>query len=159
MKTCSKCLKNLEIDNFYKDSKNSSGYRSDCKACTKLYKKNYFSKTKEKQLDKLKKWKKDNPDKVKSGNLRNFYGITLEKYQEMATSQHNCCAICGKHESNNIKDGRNNKIRSLSVDHNHSTGRIRGLLCYHCNIAVGMLKDSITNAMKLVEYLSKNEKE
>lgn len=159
MKTCTTCSKQQTLDSFYSDNKCPDGKRAQCKSCVKLTKRAYFDKHRERELGKLKTWKKNNPDKVKAGNLRNLYGITPEQHQSMITKQNNCCAICNRQQVDNVVDKRNNKPRDLAVDHSHQTGLIRGLLCYYCNIAVGQLKDSVQTAERLVEYLKKYEKE
>lgn len=69
--------------------------------------------------------------KRKDWYLRNRFGITLEQYDEMFENQNGVCAICGEI---NI-DGRR-----LAVDHNHETGKIRGLLCTGCNTRLGILE-------------------
>jgi hypothetical protein len=70
-----------------------------------------------------------NKDKVRlnqrNGHLLRRYGITLEQYEELHSKQNGQCAICNRKEEEFHK--------KLSVDHNHKTGEIRGLLCNHCN--------------------------
>ena len=157
MKTCSTCSTKQSLESFYKDKKSPSGLRAQCKTCVKLAKRKYFENNRDRELQKLKDWKIKNPDKVKAGNIRNLYGLDDIKYKNMIMEQDNCCAICNKSQLENVVDVRNNKPRDLSVDHNHVTGVIRGLLCYHCNLAVGMLKDQLVIAERLVEYLRKHE--
>lgn len=72
--------------------------------------------------------------------------ITQEEYDFMYAKQKGCCAICGKHESNVLRN-------RLNIDHCHSTGKIRGLLCHHCNAALGHLEDSIDNLTTAISYL------
>jgi hypothetical protein len=74
------------------------------------------------------------------------YGITVEEYEQIWYSQNGCCAICGIAEKELKK--------KLHIDHNHTTGRIRGLLCSNCNIAIGLLKDDIVRLSKAIEYLA-----
>jgi len=159
MKTCSQCSEEQQLDQFYKDKKSADGLRASCKTCVAAQKRIYFEKHRTRELNKLKKWKQQNPQKVKEGNLRNLYGITAEQYSEMLLAQNNCCAICKCHKSKNVTDKRNDKVRNLAVDHDHKSKKIRGLLCYRCNIAVGMLVDSAERASNLVEYLKLHEKE
>lgn len=73
------------------------------------------------------------------------YGITIEQWQEMFDNQNGCCAICGKHQSKMVK--------TLSVDHDHKTGIVRGLLCHQCNAALGNLCDDIDVLKKALDYL------
>lgn len=74
--------------------------------------------------------------------LFNDFGITADEYHAMNEKQDGVCAICKKL-------GR----RRLGVDHCHATGKVRGLLCHSCNIALGLLKDSIVSAEAVVAYL------
>jgi hypothetical protein len=69
----------------------------------------------------------------KRENLKRLYKMTLEQYNEMFNAQNGCCAICNKHASN-FK-------RSLHVDHDHSTGKIRALLCNNCNPMLSILEN------------------
>ena len=64
-------------------------------------------------------------------NLRNLYGMTLEEYEDRRAAQGGVCAICRKPQL----DGH-----SLFVDHDHSNGKVRGLLCHHCNVVLGHLE-------------------
>lgn len=63
--------------------------------------------------------------------LKTRYGIGIEKYEEMLIAQDGRCGVCGVQATND---------RNLDVDHNHSTGEIRGLLCSRCNYGVGFLE-------------------
>lgn len=87
-------------------------------------------------------------DYVKNGQLKQ-YGITVEEFKLMETAQNGMCAICGK--MNNIS--RHGSRKDLCVDHDHETGRIRGLLCAHCNVALGNFRDSIENLENAIRYL------
>ena len=85
---------------------------------------------------------------AKDKYLRNKYGITLAVYNEMLKDQKHQCALCGKHKSNFSK--------SLHVDHNHKTGRVRGLVCYYCNRRrIG--QNDILSVSKLQWYMLKYE--
>lgn len=90
-------------------------------------------------------WRNNNPDKVKNTELRARFGITLEDYNSMIEKQGGVCAICGKEEPYNGY--------SLSVDHCHATGKVRGLLCSNCNRAIGLFKDSLEVIEKAISYL------
>lgn len=65
--------------------------------------------------------------------MRNKYGLTPERYNEMHRSQHGLCAICGNEEIT--------RWRRLAVDHDHKTGEIRGLLCFKCNMMLAYFED------------------
>ena len=79
------------------------------------------------------------------------FGVDEEMYQEMLAEQEGGCAICGRKSTENTD--RWDGTASLSVDHCHDTGLVRGLLCANCNRAVGLLNDSPELARKLAWYL------
>jgi len=81
------------------------------------------------------------------GRKLKIYGITPEDWKKMFEEQHGCCAICGTHQSMFVKP--------LSVDHNHDTGNVRGLLCQMCNIALGYFRDDPKLMKKGIEYVQK----
>jgi hypothetical protein len=88
-----------------------------------------------------------NYEKQRAYILKKKYGITCEKYDEMLHEQNYKCYICQKHED---------KLdRSLAVDHCHTTGKVRGLLCGNCNRFLGQISDDIIVANRLVNYLTK----
>jgi len=91
--------------------------------------------------------KYDRTDKRKSQALMRNFGINIDQYNQLKESQANCCAICDTHYSN-LK-------QALNVDHCHVTGRIRGLLCASCNMALGLLKDDFNLLNKSIQYLQK----
>lgn len=76
--------------------------------------------------------------------LSKRYGLGLDAYDALLQSQKGVCKICGG----------TNKLNRLSVDHDHVTGRIRGLLCIKCNLGIGNFKDSKELLLKAVEYLN-----
>lgn len=77
--------------------------------------------------------------------IRRMYGITKEQYDELLAFQNNKCAICGKTQE---PDGRR-----LAIDHCHTTGKVRGILCNNCNNGLGSFGDNIEGMLKAIEYL------
>ncbi len=77
-------------------------------------------------------------------------GITELEYNALVDQQENRCAICRQPETTKNRDG---EISTLSVDHDHNTGRLRALLCRRCNTSVALLREDIGYATSLVEYL------
>jgi phage gp36-like protein len=75
------------------------------------------------------------------------YGITLEEYNSLLVSQDFCCAICRKHVSTL-------KVR-LHVDHCHTTLKVRGLLCFNCNNALGRFKDNPEILQNAIDYITR----
>jgi hypothetical protein len=82
-------------------------------------------------------------------DLKKSYNMTIEQYDEMLLKQNNCCGICKKHISEIISTKKFN----FCVDHDHNTGRIRGLLCDKCNRGIGLLRDDINILINAIEYL------
>lgn len=87
---------------------------------------------------------------VQSAYLMRCYGITAKDYADMYEKQEGLCAICGG-EGFTMKKMHTLK---LVVDHCHTTGKVRGLLCHNCNRALGLMKDSIKNLGAAMEYLA-----
>lgn len=146
-KICIKCKTEKSYDEFYDhhDLRRPEGKRkytyvnlipSDgkmgrCKECVKTdVNKSYHASGKETQRRRL-LWQK--------------YGITLEEYTQRLDEQGGVCAICGGTVT--AKGG---------VDHCHASGKIRGILCHHCNVAIGNLKDDISLLKKAIIYLERN---
>lgn len=132
MKKCTKCFKHKEFNCFHKDKSKPDGHYNSCVSCKSTYNK--------------KLWR----DEEYRNNRENYrlsyrYGITLPQYELILAAQNECCAICKKHRSNFKK--------ALAVDHDHKTGKIRGLLCAVCNKFLGhyerYLENSILSNFKL----------
>ncbi len=160
-RVCTVCKQEKSISDFGKHACMSDGVRSNCKACgvkavvdhnkkhpelKKVRNERYREKHKEKVLAMTREWRKNNPEVVRKHNLKKYFGLTVQDYDDMYIGQGGCCAICGTHQSRL-------KLR-LAVDHCHDTGKIRGLLCGSCNTALGLLKDNpdvLYNAIKYLE--------
>jgi hypothetical protein len=120
----------------------------------KIYTKKYYNKYKEKILRKNKEYRFKNIKNIKKHNystrnsmLKIKYNITLKDYNKMFKEQKGKCAICNTHK---------NKLKfTLCVDHNHTTKKIRELLCHRCNFAVGYYENSDIN--KIQKYLKKHK--
>ncbi len=94
-----------------------------------------------------------NKDKFREYSLLKLYKITSKDYKIMLENQNNVCAICEKPETA-LKNG---KVKSFAIDHDHLTGKIRGLLCSKCNRGIGYFKDSKILLSNAIEYLEKNK--
>lgn len=96
----------------------------------------------------LKAWRERHPKRSanmqRKSDLKRFYGLTLATYNALIAAQDGKCAIC--HEVPNVQ---------LSVDHIHSSGKIRGLLCQACNVAIGNMKDNPLRLRSAADYLER----
>ena len=98
---------------------------------------------------------KRNPEQVKAKrryHLKKTYGLALEEYEAMFVEQEGVCAVC-KFPETAIKRG---STKSLDVDHNHETGKVRGLLCSACNSSLGLLREDPERIIALLEYVEKH---
>lgn len=111
----------------------------------------------EKNLDKVRaasaaaiaKKRKENPEKFRDSQLKAVYGITLAERNAMEQSQGGLCAICNSKPKNG---------RPLHIDHDHTTGQVRSLLCGHCNSMLGYASDSIFRLHAAIAYLRGHQK-
>lgn len=80
--------------------------------------------------------------------FKNKYNLSIDDYEKIVMSQNFACLICGRHQDE--------LEQKLFVDHDHETGRVRGLLCSSCNSLLGYSKDNISILESAIEYLVKN---
>ena len=124
---CGKCHKVKEFSEFQKSTRFSDGIRKWCKDCEHGY-------------------YEYNPD-IRWKNRLKTYGLTVEEYNIILQNQNGGCAICGAKIGNGSK--------RLGVDHNHITGKVRGILCNACNTGIGLL-NNIELLNKAIEYIKRN---
>lgn len=91
--------------------------------------------------------------KSRTNHLRISYNLSLQDYDNLVLAQNNLCAICNLPEHRYMKTG---KLKPLSVDHNHTTGKVRQLLCNDCNAALGFAKENPELLHKMASYLEKH---
>jgi hypothetical protein len=146
MKICGRCKEEKELHSF---GKKGNGYQSYCIPCRRIKQKEWVAANPQRSENVRKRaaeWTKNNPERAKANRdkyrLKNIedirersahqhrqrtYGINQEDYENMLNGQDGVCAIC--------KNGS-----KLWVDHSHSTGMVRGLLCPSCNTLVGYIE-------------------
>jgi hypothetical protein len=90
-----------------------------------------------------------NPELYQDRYLRRDFGISLADYLELFAHQRGVCAICRQPE----RSKRAGKLKQLAVDHDHETGRVRGLLCSNCNPMIGYAKDNADTLRAAAIYL------
>lgn len=89
-----------------------------------------------------------------NSHLKRKYGITFEDYEAMYEKQKGCCSICGGTTPNRNWKIRKTQYMKLFVDHDHKTGKVRGLLCNTCNVGIAALKESVDILQSAIRYLS-----
>ena len=93
--------------------------------------------------------RKETIRKSKYTHIKRVYGLSKEQFYEMMKNQNDCCAICfARKEEQHYK--------TLSIDHCHKTGKVRGLLCSNCNTALGLFKDNKDSIQRAIQYLEQS---
>lgn len=181
MKQCRICLKIKSLENFSNNKQRKDGKETLCKICKgiydtkhiikidkkiKKYRQQYYLDNKSKIKQNRKTYREKNKDLIKSSDklryennkngrkdraycyvFKSRYGISIEEKKELLLKQNNKCLLCSKEL---ILLGKSH------LDHDHQTGKIRGVLCYSCNLGLGMFKDDIKILKKAVRYLKNN---
>ncbi len=145
LKQCPECSQDKELSEFYKKTRyykypnSPAGVSNLCKECDKAARKRYLD---------------QNPE-VKTLTDRKYhlkrYGLTVESYNSLFLKQNGCCAGCNLHQSE--------FNRNFAVDHCHTTGKVRGLLCVACNLVIGHAQDDTSILLNLIKYLNNHKPE
>ena len=172
---CSTCLSDKPLSEFHKNCRTKDGYVAECKACKKVRAKKWYDINPSKRKEVSKNWKTINKERCKVTSkawwqknkhkakkktteynhkyaLNKFYKMTPEQYDEMLVKQGGVCAICNCKETAKTK----NTVRNLSVDHCHTTNKIRSLLCYRCNLGIGYLREDLDILQAAIEYIRRH---
>jgi len=159
MKRCKKCDQVKPLNDFYANPGGRDGRRPECKACTSARRKLWYKANRDREIDRVRAWQKDNHAYYlrkqseyratstrdhRSDHLKRKFGLTIEGYNALLGSQGGRCAVCGR------EPGRSN----LHVDHDHNTGKIRGLLCFRCNGGLGQFKEKPARLLRAADYLT-----
>jgi hypothetical protein len=133
--SCSKCGRTKPASAFNKNKSRTTGHESECRRCRK---------------------DRENTPEARENkrfaSLLRKYGITKQEYTDRFIAQSGFCGICGEMERRVNEFG---EPLPLVVDHNHSSGKVRGLLCHDCNKAIGLLKDNWAIANSACLYLAR----
>ena len=137
MKVCKICGEQKPLTDFYKVNKNSKHHHGKCKTC--------YVKKQQETYD---------PVKKRDENLKRLYGIGLKEYDRLLQEQGGCCAVCGGIDPKGRLTGRGGSITNFYVDHDHNTGKVRGLLCNTCNRTIGYIGDNTGTLTRMIDYLT-----
>jgi Recombination endonuclease VII len=170
-RTCTKCKESKPVADFNRYGGKKKGLRPDCKSCQSkrfdaYVQRNRAALTYRKRQRRLanldavrakgREWDAANKDKIKAKNARRDYrwlaiqqkyGITREQWEALLVSQGGRCAVC---------QTDNPVPRTWSVDHDHITGKVRGLLCRRCNTGLGCFRDDIDRMVSAIDYLRRH---
>lgn len=133
-KVCTKCRKRQLRTEFHKHFKARDGLQTRCKSCHNDHNKIYYN---------------NHKAQTRNYNFKTTYGLSYQHIVLMLRQQAKLCPICGSR----MHLGRKNDTRAV-IDHNHKTGRVRGLICSGCNQMLGNAKDNVWTLHKAIEYLN-----
>ncbi len=162
MKECKKCGVSKALADFYRATGTKDGLRGECKSCSSEDKRRRYLADPEAAIARVKRWQQENPERVnatqrarrakpeakrreRAGHLMRKFGMTIEQYDTMLEAQGGGCFICGRPPRNDI---------SLHVDHDHATGKVRGILCFCCNNALADFQENPELLKKAASYVS-----
>lgn len=153
MKTCKLCHQTKPDEDFHKAKVNKDGSllrKNHCKTCcnAKRMDKWHSMSKEQKQEYNRKNREKIGSDYFKEYRLKQKYGLTLEEHRGMMRSQNEKCSIC----KTKLTD------ENCRVDHHHESGKVRDLLCHHCNALIGFSREDVVIMKQAIEYLRKHDK-
>lgn len=165
MKRCRKCGIEKPHSEFYRAQGMRDGLRSECKSCNLAQQHERYLANPALAKARVKQWQQENADRLNAYRrrrrqdpsvkerewvtyLRRKYGMSVAEYSELLRGQSGLCAICESPPAEG---------RRLHVDHDHETGRVRGLLCFTCNNALGDFEDDPVRLRGAARYLESYE--
>ena len=148
-KRCPCCREIKVVSLFYKKiARTARGWAWDsrCIECSRGQCRSYSASNRETRNARLRQWRKKNPESArrhdKNGRLKQKYGLSIEKVEKMRTAQNGKCAICGK------------ETKRLFVDHCHTKGHVRALICQTCNTFLCWYEKKADTIIKFQEYIA-----
>jgi Recombination endonuclease VII len=155
MKTCKVCGKEKLEAEFYKRKNNDSRAKSDpCRECSLAARKADYHKRSDEMSKRAKIYRKLNPEKIRDTKLKQTYGVGIDYFNTKLKEQGGVCAGCRQ----NVKTIWKGKEVNMALDHDHLSGKVRGVLCMHCNRGLGSLRDNEETLNNLIDYLRKYKK-
>ena len=161
MKQCKVCGLIKPYEDFYRCAGMKDGYRSDCRSCNLEAKHRRYVENPAPAIARAKRWQQENSERVnakqrarratpeaklraRAEHLMRKFDMTIEQYDARLEAQGGGCCICSRPPREDI---------SLHVDHDHSTGKVRGILCFRCNNALADFGEDPAILRKAMAYL------
>lgn len=141
LKTCNKCSVPQPRSNFHIKANAPDGLNYTCKTCMKVYRRQHY-------LDHIPEHREYYHAKGKYYFLETKYGVDPEQYNQLITEQGGVCAICESPPPG---------LRPLHLDHDHVTGKPRGLLCAKCNTMLSYFGDRPEGLLKVLDYVQRGD--
>lgn len=154
-KQCPDCSRILDTSEFGSDKGTKDGLRYYCKPCNNVRSTLWQERNREHKNKYQKEWNKKNPEKQRKSYLKSMYGLGWEMYLFLYKKQEGLCKICSVPlKLHNTDDDHKETVH---IDHCHTTGKIRGLLCNKCNSGLGFFKENQEYLKKAIEYLEETQ--
>lgn len=165
MRTCTQCHESKPVERFAKSKNGRGGLHTWCKSCKAASARAWHSAHREHRRDydqaryrangdtvreMARRWHRENRERSLENKRKwklGLHRLTDADKARMHEAQGGACAICRKPL----------EVHSMKVDHNHQTGKIRGLLCHHCNVGAGHFFDSASLLRAAADYLEDHE--
>lgn len=149
-KGCQDCGRILTLDKF-QQQKTANGYRSSCKYCRHVKDSERYGREVMTEFDFYHKVNKEYKgwERLRMKGIQRRFNIPFEEAKVLTETDN--CEICGISKKENGK--------GLAVDHCHTSGKIRGVLCSNCNTGIGMLKDDVNIFKNAIKYINKFKEE
>jgi hypothetical protein len=155
------CGATKALTDFYANPSGRNGKRPECKDCTRARRKRWYAENREREIQRVLAWQRENPEMLaarmeefraagkkkvsdRKSHLKRKYGLTPEGFDALLEAQCGRCAICGREPVDH-------------VDHDHTTGHVRGILCFQCNVAIGLLEDDPERLIAVTIYLDRDD--
>lgn len=135
---CTDCKEDKAASEFNKNRSTKSGYQWICRKCQKVRHLDYAAR---------------NPRQFRAGYYRRKYQMTEQDVHSMLQAQDNKCLICTNQLALEPGNGLRKKQYQYDIDHDHRTGKVRGILCHNCNVGLGRFKDDPNLLTRAAEYL------
>ena len=148
---CPRCATHQEQSAFYADNKRTTTVSSQCRSCRAVQDAERFVR---KMAEDPEQIREQTRARTRKHQFAKMYGITLDDYAAMLKSQAGVCAICKCVE---VALGKGGRVKPLAVDHDHDTGKVRGLLCHSCNHGLGVMRDNPALLRAAADYLEAND--
>lgn len=155
MKGCSRCNTVKPLSDFRPDAQKRFGVVAYCRDCERAYHrqrgKTMTPEQRRVHNERVRQWAKSpRGSRLQyAKQIKRLYGLTMEQYETMLDQQGQVCAICHKPETRVLRG----KVARLCVDHDHTDGHVRALVCHRCNRTVELLEENPDLARQMMAYL------
>jgi hypothetical protein len=151
VKLCSGCGETKLVNEFAKNCSKADGLQTVCKLCKKRYDNEWYKNNHSAAVQTRMAWKEKNRERERELSRRSYrkvkYGLTDEDYQRLLNT-HKCCVICEREFDNELRP---------VIDHDHTSGKVRSLLCNSCNTLLGHARENEGVLLSAIEYLRKHQ--